>query len=1345
MIISKYKTEESMTYSSFLEDKNPLDVQLRIKKDGAEFGNKAANLRELEQFCASISSQSIRVQIPEICPLSHDFIQGHLNQHAPQWNHLWELFVKEQGKSTTLEPKALNHLQQLQSLIKKTFIDHPIDKELTDFAKLMEDKQVNLMVRSTGKEDDVTAANPGGNESVAAVQPNIHSISQAIGVVIASYFSEKSLKQRLLSPPPANDITQPPFMPVLLQRMIGEAVHAESVEKKENNNDIVCSGVIYTNAGRITIQSAPGHGELIVNSKAPFDTFFISQGDVVYPTVYQKRYRLAPVEEEKERKLTFVENPSQIQNTASIPTHKALEIAKLGRLIEQHYGMPMDVEFVYNPTEEMIYLVQARPIPQGDRGQLLPSSFPPDKMLEIKKDKSIDIIKGSVISPADHAAKVITKKEELLICDNIEEALYQYLAQTNSKVKAVIVKNMAPSTSHEAAQFNAKAIPVLQVEDTNKIEEALQIDNRVLIIDPQRNQIVNWTDKIKNYALAEEELYREKILERGRFRSPLPPEVTLVSQFPFKEKIQEEFKNAFFNEKDDKKEEKINVIWEQRAPYTELQNQLEVLEAAKIGEENQAAIKALLSIQFYIYRISAKKQHDPLFQHAIIFSADVKKYLDYYSRLDKNSPHSEKIREEWLDLVSKLSALVVNPGKSLLISDSIHQRAQKLKEEAYAKDCLKPYEQKDEPLDLRQFAYFKEFIQFKKMILSPMLQEKWTQFVLTCCKNNDYLKRLKQLVKFMQNNNIESDVLNIIFLECAEKNHDPKSILVALGQECSFTKIQLDKMKLDRKKALIQSWERRCGEWSKPDEFDKLYKVYIKEISTLIQELDIEAKSTRLTKKAVLKTVQDLAEMMDKTIKSMKGSPEYQTDLQRQLQVKRFSQLLQPYYQLMRKWMISIDASQYNAWERHVFFGYRLGKDRILNAIQTKFDSLKHKQDVRQLNSSGNFSVASARLGSAASFKRQFIDKSITLEDMFTLIHQNILASTSCLAKDTQLKPDQLPREIQPLIQAISNVAVKGNQADLLNIDHHYPFLRLEFNLPLRNHAAKFLLEYDQVKHKVLLKINFFGYNADGHMSEICDLAIREGQLLCGLGMQVKQTPSYNMASSSLEFRWECDASAIEKVAPIIEGALTKYAKMTFGGEDFNQPFSYLDEKTRYRLLVPVGEYFSKKIKEAKNENGEINRNFEKVMQHFHSMDCSLTAKEHLIISNLFMDQLLFFMKNIKNNWGEENSQIANKMIHYALTHAHVAKDQVQIKNVMDKYKELKKEIYKANNEAEKQVLLFKQKFINRCIYNKIINGDKSRFFFKTTQESAKAWDEIRLAEKGDKKYIDVLSTILKR
>ncbi len=1361
--------------SSSLSD--PSQVQVRIQKDGNEFGNKAANLKELERLAKIIASDKLKVQIPEINPIGHTVIHDHLSHHAPQWQSLWDEFVKAQGKEQSLQPKAIVHLKSLQTLIKKTFKEHPVIKEVDRFAHDMSLKNANLMVRSTGKEDDVVAANPGGNTSVAAVKPDVNSISEAIGVVIASYFSEKSLKQRLLSPPPANDITQTPFMPVLLQRMIGEKVHQlkkdeitkVSSEKKElkdakeskhsfetkeidqideasASKKLICSGVMYTNEGKITIQVAPGHGELIVNSKAPFDTFFLSRDDYVYPTIYKKVYRLAPTPDEHERKLSFVKNTKELQNSPAIPNEKVLEIGAIGRLIETHYGMPMDVELVYNPEDEVIYLVQARPIPKGERGKLKPSSFPPDKIPEIRQDKTINIAKASVISPADHAAKVIVKKPELLNCENLETALNYYLAQKKSPVKSTIVKNMAPSTSHEAAQFNAKAIPVLQYDDPDQIEEWMKKDKFVLIVDPQRNQIVDWTNKVKDYENVEEELYKDKVLERGRFRSPLPPKVTVYPTVPFKEKIKPIFQSNWSDEL--KRDAKDTIVLNAKKPYSELEHMLEVLEAAKAGDKNEAAQKALLSIQFHIYRLAKHKKNDPLFQQAVVFCNNLKKGLLRFSKLDKTSD-IEKEREEWLDLVSKVSALIVNRGESLLFSDSIYQRAQDIKDEKYAKQAIPS----DVKLDERQFTYFKEFIKLKKIILDAEGQQQWTRFIADCCENREYTKRLKQIIQFIKGYNIESDVLNVIFTECVNEKLATKHILLKLGKECANTKEQLDAMQLEQSRALIQGWVNRCSEWSNPNEFDQLYKEYIKEINSLITKLTIDKNTTRMVKKAILKTVQELTDMMDTTIKAMKGSPEYQTDEQISLQVKRFILLLEPYHELMQTWLQQIDTKQFDKWEEKVRAGLRSGKDYILNQIRNRFNKLKYHADKTQLNPSGKFSVDSARIGSSASFYLQFVWKVLTLEDMFTLFHQNILASTIFLGKDSQIKQELLSKDLQPILEHFAN-AEGSKKIDLLGIEHNYPLIRLEFNLPLRNHAAKFVFEYNQINHGIKLKTNFFGNNIGNYMSKACKLASQEGLLLESLGVHTKQHPTYNHSSFNLEFVWEWNASENVKLIPLFKKAFLKYGQIPFGGEDTKTLFSYLKNEERFNLLITGAEGLLLSLKGSNKNIFEKNNLLISVITQIQEINKPLTKDEHIRIANLFISHLQIYINVLNKGLTTKATHYADVLLKKALEHVNFANasisETVETKHlklaIVDMTKEIEVKAKLYNNEARILTEHLKQKLTSVAGTKiiKLLGGKEiasNLKHWRTGAHAERLLHQIHLAERGKMSYVDVLHT----
>jgi len=219
--------------------------------------------------------------------------------------------------------------------------------------------------------------------------------------------------------------------------------------------------------------------------------------------------------------LTWQANPTALATNLSIDRKVSAEIAIVGRCIQDYYEMPMDVEFVYDPALHSFCLVQARPIPPGSLKLIPPSSIAPTQVIFVKEHG--DMMKTQVITPAGNAAQIITKPEEILITGNISEALDAYLHNQDNAFKAVVISEKAPQTSHEAAQFNSMGIPVLQVSanQLKNLKERMEKPDPVLIIDPQRKSIIDWTKNIKNHAKTQEEIHAAGIIEEGLFQSSL--------------------------------------------------------------------------------------------------------------------------------------------------------------------------------------------------------------------------------------------------------------------------------------------------------------------------------------------------------------------------------------------------------------------------------------------------------------------------------------------------------------------------------------------------------------------------------------------------------------------------------------------------------------------------------------------------------------------------------------------------------------------------------------------------------------------------------------------------------
>lgn len=1123
ILYNNKKNNNNKNEGSCMQSYNNKNIQDRIKKIAFEFGNKAANLIELEQLCKSIPTSDIHVQIPSIFPLSDSSMKSHLDLHASEWRKLWDLFVTEQTGKKKLTHESKKIIQQLQTLMRNCFQKNPIKTEEISSNPLPTDTM--FMVRSTGEEDTSEMANPGGNKSIAAVEPESKAVSAAIGDVIASYVSKKSLTQRLLS---GDDITKPPFMPVLIQSMVGEKLNGE-----ENPENILVSGVMYAKSAMTRIEAAFGHGELIVNSKAPFDIYDMTRYQNIHAEIHQKPNRLIPIETKNshnilKRKLVFKDNPQPLQNKSTLEPEIAKAIALVGQSIRQHYGMPMDIEFVYHPKEKKLFIVQARPIPEP-RQKIKPSAISNEHWLKMQKDLSSIKLPATVITPAGKAAKIIKKNDEIIVANNIGMALKEYLADTEKKqnVHAIVVNEEAPSTSHEAAIFNSLSIPVLQ---TN-IEPILKVtkeSDTLVIVDPQRQHIV--------INKKTEENNEQKIIAEGLFASVLNPIKTLLSfnkepSEPIKKTIQE-YLAIKANEFDIK------------SVYQQLLGQLKNLETTSIDDDNIEIFASLKKIAAIFLRLATstnakdkKKPHQALLVHAMHSIAEIHLCLTEYGKIKKSMGMEITKQEELLDLISKLKALVVSTRQSGLFSDSIKQIS------------LDNYENKRSNIEGLNLSNTRkeiagELLKLGTLALNSITKDKWEKFVINCSASNLSQQKLAKIVLFASQNNLQSEFINNYFINAYTTSEI--NALDALCKEVSGAIAIFQKHPIHEYQKIIASFEKRIPEWSQPSKFTRLYQDFEQELIPLIDKLSIEDTMPNIAKSAILRCVQNLTDIMDKTIKSLKGSPEY-TENDTEVLIKRFYKLLTSYHRLMEKWMKAIPEDFYEKCRREIVEKYYNSKSGMIDVIREIFESKNEIYDKVQLQPSNYFSVISAKVGTTASIQRQMVNKKhrMTLEDLFTLFHQNTLAATQILGKEVgmNIKGMHLPEKLQPFIAALESV----ENIDLLQISHQHPSLKLTYNLPLKNHSAEIVVEYDIGKDQLQLHWKFFGGNWDNRMDMISSISILECLLLKG---RTTKIPQFNEQTLSLEFTWEFKEFSHNNLSQNIQKIITDYAEYTHTHED---------------------------------------------------------------------------------------------------------------------------------------------------------------------------------------------------
>ena len=135
------------------------------------------------------------------------------------------------------------------------------------------------------------------------------------------------------------------------------------------------AGVMFTlnpvdgNTDVIYIEGSWGVGETIVQGKVEPDSFTVMKSDLSISknnistkktmTIRGKtqgEYSIA-----ERASITEVDVPEELQNQPCLTEHQVIDLSKYAKTIEEHYGKPMDIEWVVEHETEKIYLVQARP------------------------------------------------------------------------------------------------------------------------------------------------------------------------------------------------------------------------------------------------------------------------------------------------------------------------------------------------------------------------------------------------------------------------------------------------------------------------------------------------------------------------------------------------------------------------------------------------------------------------------------------------------------------------------------------------------------------------------------------------------------------------------------------------------------------------------------------------------------------------------------------------------------------------------------------------------------------------------------------------------------------------
>ena len=356
-------------------------------------------------------------------------------------------------------------------------------------------KPIWVAVRSSATAEDLPQASFAGQQATYLYVKGADNVVEHVKKCWASLFTARAIYYR----------TKQGFD----HRKVGIAV----VVQKMVNSEV--SGVMFTahpvdGSPVIIIEAAYGLGEAVVSGMVTPDEYVVDK----------KTLRIKEKKISKQRKMVVqkpeggteeVDVPEELQEKQKLPDEKIIELAALGKKIEEHYGFPQDIEWALEHGK--LYIVQSRNI----------TTIGKEKVPEEEEaEEGEPILKGLPASPgiATGRVRIVLDLKDL---PKVKEGDVLVTTMTTPDMvpamqrAAAIVTDEGGLTSHAAIVSRELGIPA--VVGTGKATKVLK-DGEIVTVDAYKGVV--YRGKVEK-----EEVQRKKHVEI--IRSALPyPTATLV-------------------------------------------------------------------------------------------------------------------------------------------------------------------------------------------------------------------------------------------------------------------------------------------------------------------------------------------------------------------------------------------------------------------------------------------------------------------------------------------------------------------------------------------------------------------------------------------------------------------------------------------------------------------------------------------------------------------------------------------------------------------------------------------------------------------------------------------------
>jgi pyruvate, water dikinase len=247
---------------------------------------------------------------------------------------------------------------EIRGWIESALFPAELEKEIREFYEwLREGRDISVAVRSSATAEDLPDASFAGQQETVLNVVGIDAVLHHMKEVFASLYNDRAISYRVHKGFTHAEVA----LSAGVQRMC--------------RSDKGAAGVMFTldtESGFdqvVFITASYGLGETVVQGAVNPDEFYVfkptldaGKFPIIRKTLGSKLIRMEfETDASVGRTVRTVDVDPEDRRRFAITDEDVIELAKFARIIEKHYGRPMDIEWGKDGTDGKIYILQARP------------------------------------------------------------------------------------------------------------------------------------------------------------------------------------------------------------------------------------------------------------------------------------------------------------------------------------------------------------------------------------------------------------------------------------------------------------------------------------------------------------------------------------------------------------------------------------------------------------------------------------------------------------------------------------------------------------------------------------------------------------------------------------------------------------------------------------------------------------------------------------------------------------------------------------------------------------------------------------------------------------------------